>query len=95
LASNIADFISWAVEYIFLEAGRMEEELEKWIRAFRGDRQLKEYVVKYIEDEQEFAQDLLKRARFLKKKFRVRSCARVCWVTIKEEILKVASSERR
>lgn len=50
MASNIADFISWAVEYIFLEAGRMEEEkLEKWIRAFRGDRQLKEYVVEYIE----------------------------------------------
>jgi NADPH-dependent 7-cyano-7-deazaguanine reductase QueF len=74
MASNIADFISWAVEYIFLEAGYMEEkELERWIRAFRGDRQLKEYVVEYIEDELEFAQDLLKRARFLKKKFGVRS----------------------
>jgi NADPH-dependent 7-cyano-7-deazaguanine reductase QueF len=50
-----------------------EKELERWIRAFRGDRQLKEYVVEYIEDELEFAQDLLKRARFLNKKFGVRS----------------------
>ena len=32
MASNIADFISRAVEHILLKAGRMdEEELEKWI----------------------------------------------------------------
>jgi hypothetical protein len=74
MASNVRDFISWAVEYIFLETGYMdEEELEKWIRAFKGDRQLKEFVVEYIEGELEFAQGLLKRARFLKKKFGVRS----------------------
>jgi len=51
----------------------MKKNLKSGSRAFRGDRQLKEYVVEYIEDELEFAQDLLKRARFLKKEFGVRS----------------------
>jgi len=71
MSSNVDQFIAWAIEYIF-EENMEEEELNRWVRAFRGDRQLKQYVIDYVERDLEFAQDLLKRARLLQKKFGIR-----------------------
>ena len=70
---NVEEFIDTIVLLLFGPASEVDDEdLEKWIRAFRGNTKLREYAEDYIIDQLKFAKDVMEHAKFLKKKFSIR-----------------------